>query len=62
MTEAKYEQLKKRYEWLYVILEYCQGSEVPTPVLAKAVKAAKHFQADLISKIVRYENKQKDVY
>lgn len=57
MTEAKYEQLKKRSEWLYVILRYCQGDDFPPTVLEQAVKSAKHFQADLLSKIVRYESK-----
>lgn len=57
MTEAKYNQLKKRAEWLYVVIAHCQGDEVPKAVLDKAVKDAKHFHADVISKIARYEVK-----
>lgn len=62
MTEAKYNQLTKRAAWLRVILQYCQGEEVSASALDDAVKQAKHFHADVLSKIVRYKNKQKDEF
>lgn len=55
MTENKYNQLKKREKWLSIILDYCDGKEVTATDLKEAIKAAKYFMSDMISKTYRYE-------